>query len=123
MFINVSNHASTKWSKKQLDAAKALTTDGRIVDIPFPNVDPNVSDVMVSTMANNLVDEILSQGKIDAVMIMGELSLCYNAINELFQSGLRVVVATTERKAVEKVNPDGTTSKQVIFDFVQFREV
>ena len=38
MFINISNHPSNIWDKKQLEAAKALTNDGLVGDIPFPAV-------------------------------------------------------------------------------------
>ena len=51
MFYNISNHPSNKWDDKQIAAASKLseigceefTKEGEIIDIPFPNIDPNIS--------------------------------------------------------------------------------
>ena len=40
MFINFSNHASTRWGVPQKQAAKKY---GEIVDMQFPNVDPEAT--------------------------------------------------------------------------------
>ena len=37
MFINLTNHSSTNWSKKQRKAAEVY---GQIIDMPFPVIQP-----------------------------------------------------------------------------------
>ncbi len=56
MFINVSNHHSSKWSFKQTEAAKEY---GTIVDIPFPNVSPYYTKEEVENLANEYLKKIL----------------------------------------------------------------
>lgn len=39
MLLNLSNHPSSLWCDEQIKAAETLF--GEIVDLPFPQVDPN----------------------------------------------------------------------------------
>ena len=117
MFINISNHPSSKWSPAQLAAA-----GGKVVDIPFPNVPPTATPAEVEEMAQRLLDEVAKHGffHTHTAMVQGEFSLTYALTGMLIRLGTEVVVATSfERKSVE--NPDG--SKTVVFEFVQFRRI
>lgn len=121
MFINISNHPSNRWGKKQLEAAKALTNDGLVGDIPFPTVSATASSSEVISMADSLYSDIMSK-RPDAVMVAGEFTLTYTIIKLLMQHGVKVVAACSDRCVQEVVNEDGTTTKTVNFEFIQFRE-
>lgn len=121
MFINISNHPSNRWDKKQLEAAKALTNDGLVGDIPFPAVPATASSSEVISMADSLYSDIMSK-RPDAVMVAGEFTLAYTIIKLLMQHGVKVVAACSDRRTHEVVNEDGTTTKTVNFEFIQFRE-
>ena len=51
LFINLSNHPSDKWSEKQIKAVKELVNDEPIVDIPFPQIEPEMSSEDVVLLA------------------------------------------------------------------------
>lgn len=126
-FINVSNHPSSKWSQKQLEAALALADS--IIDVPFPNVpaDASTSDVkdLAEELVTNKVWPHINDYKVEpmTVLVQGEMTLTA-AILKILQvpgNGINCVAACSERKSVETQNPDGTTTKTAIFEFVQFR--
>ena len=121
--MNISNHSSTKWSKEQLEAAGS-----EVIDIQFPNVNPQVTTEELDDLAERVVREVESytsatmkyDGWKDKYVfhVMGEMTLSYLIVRMLQVSGFKVVASTTERKVVEQ--PDGT--KMSVFSFVQFRE-
>jgi len=124
MFINVSNHPSTRWSEEQFKAAHAISDT--IVDIPFPNVPAN--ETHVTGIAHGIIDSVYSvlKGELPkdtTVMVSGELSVSFYAIQSLLRRGFKVVVACSERISQEQVQPDGSTKKVAVFKFVQFREI
>jgi len=124
MFFNISNHPSSNWSEKQISAAKKL--NGEIVDIPFPNVNPNLNSDDVRKLEQDILDTIrkfVPEISGHYFMIQGEFSLCYYLFREISQLDGNIVVATTERKVIETVNHDGTVSKITQFKFVQFRKI
>jgi len=55
MFINVSNHPSSKWNKDQLEAARTL--GGEVMDVQFPAVDPHWETWEVEREALRLFEE------------------------------------------------------------------
>jgi hypothetical protein len=113
MFLNISNHASAKWSEAQLNAARKF--GGEIKDVQFPNVSPGVSTEEVMTMAQSIVEVVINDEP-GIAMVQGEFSLTFELSRMLLALGWQVVVATTERKVVEVANVKTTT-----FEFVQFR--
>ena len=117
MFINISNHPSKNWGEEQIAAAvEAARISGReeIIDIPFPNVPPTVTERDLEKMAREITAEI---SPADVVHVMGEMGLTLKIANDLRRAGVDVVHSTTERVSVE--NGDG--SKTVQFRFIQFR--
>jgi hypothetical protein len=112
MFVNISNHPSSKWSQAQKEAA-----GGEIFDIPFPNVDPKASRFEIAEIALLLMKKIPDGTK--KAMVQGEPTLCYALTGLLKREGVLVVVATTERRVIEK---EGGV-KESVFEFVQFREL
>ena len=113
MFINLSNHPADRWSAEQRDAAQAL--GGEIVDVPFPNIDPNASHKDVNDLARKIFDQIVNDAV--AVHVAGESTFVYTFVRMCQSVGIPCFAATTERMVVE--NPDGT--KTVAFEFKQFR--
>jgi hypothetical protein len=114
MFVNVSNHPVAKWSPEQIAAAVHLAGD--IVDLPFPNVPPMASTADVTALAKGIVAK-LSDNDPGVAMVQGEASLCFELSRMLLVLGWQVVVACSERNAVD--GPDG--KKIVTFEFAQFR--
>ena len=119
MLINLSNHPSDKWSQKQLVAAQQF---GKIVDMPFPPIDPilDVSDVilLVNEFQNKIQQLSISNQEPLTVHIVGEFTFTHALVNRLKIAGICCVASTTRRNVVD--NPDGT--KITNFEFVRFRE-
>lgn len=118
MFINFSNHPSTKWSSEQ---KQAVACYGEICDIPFPEVPCEATMQEVAGMADNCARNIMQMHP-DCVMCQGEFSLTIAVVRRLQDVGIRCVCACSERKVIEEHLDDGTTRKTVIFKFRQFRE-
>lgn len=117
MFLNLTNHPSSKWGEDQTMAAKQY---GEIVDVLFPLVKPNATHEEIQALAEELRQSIVVEydKSIAAVHIMGELTLCYALIQLFKTDGIKCLASTTERIVTE--NQDGT--KTSTFKFVQFRE-
>ncbi len=117
MFINLSNHPSSKWTEAQTNAAKMY---GEIVDLPFPSVDPAGTTDYIDNMANEYVQKVkeMADGNPTVVHVMGEMTLIFSIINKLHKEGIECVCSTTERIVEELENGE----KKVVFNFVKFRE-
>lgn len=122
MFINFSNHRIENWGEEQLAAAKCY---GEIIDLQFPNVDPEGDENYISNLTEEYVEKIVSMMQdpsTDVVHIMGELNLIYNVVCRLKLMGLKCVASTTERQVVEKVSENGEINKVATFKFCKFRK-
>ena len=115
MFINHSNHPSEQWDEAQRKEAESY---GSILDIPFPAVNQNHTSDEVQDMVNQNGERILKE-KPSVVMVQGEFTYTYKMVDFLKKHQIKVVAATSER--LVKTLEDGKT-KQVEFNFVQFRE-
>jgi hypothetical protein len=121
----ISNHNPDKWSENQKQGWD------RIEFHPFPNIPADISSAEVienfATPICQKIGEFYSkcdeQGADGYVTIQGEFSLCKAVFDALHGEDVRFVFPTTERKVVETQNPDGTTTKTAIFEFVQWREM
>ena len=111
MFLNLSNHPSANWSEKQLAAA-----GGNVVDMPFPQVDPDGDEAYIENLANEYLDKILKIGNIEAVHVMGEMNLTFSLVTKLKAKGIKCVASTTKRETVEE---NGVKVSK--FKFVKFR--
>ena len=119
-FVNFSNHPSASWSAEQRDAALAFDDVQRIEDVPFPQVAADASETEIASLAADYVQRIRALHPA-AVMCMGEMGVCWQAVSLLKKDGIRVVYTCTERQASETVTSDGT-EKTSVFRFVKFRE-
>lgn len=117
MFINFTNHPSANWDQKQ---RKEAQTYGEIQDVPFPIVPPSASQAEVHQIARDYAEKILSYHP-DAVLCQGEFTLAFQVITLLKKEKIKVLAATSERRAVETCE-NGATKRSLIFAFEQFRE-
>lgn len=118
MFINVSNHKHESWSEDQLDMANSY---GEVIDLPFPAVNPSASIEEIKTLAYYYFEKIKEYDN-PVVMIQGEYTFTYKLVSLCLQNNIKAVSACTERVVSERVCGDGTTEKNSVFKFVQFRE-
>ena len=122
LFINLSNHPSSKWSAKQIDAALKLSDNGPIIDMPFPNIDPEMSSDEINALSDEYVAKIINLAKeyetdYAIIHVMGEMTFTYSLVHNLNNNGYYCYASTTKRNVIEKEN--GT--KISTFEFVQFR--
>ena len=112
VFINFTNHPSGHWEEKQREQAEHY---GRIVDVPFPDVDAAADEEYIITLANTYVAKIMEYQP-HAVLCQGEFCLAYQVISKLKALDVPVLAACSERCVREIGN-----KKEVVFDFVRFR--
>ena len=118
MFINLSNHPSTKWTDKQKEAALKY---GEIRDLPFPVVSPQDREEDIQKLVQDYLKEILALSP-QAVMCQGEFTFTYAMIYALKEKGIIVLASCSERRVKEMLDENGNTKKIAEFEFVQFRE-
>lgn len=114
MLINLTNHPSVSWSNEQRMAAEVY---GKIVDLPFPQVDPNCTETEIDRLSDDYLCRILGYGDDCVVHIMGELTFVFSLVNKLKQRGVTCVASTTARVVIDK----GNGLKESQFKFVSFR--
>ncbi len=118
MFVNFSNHPSSKWSEAQAQAAAQW---GEIVDYPFPNVTAKTSEEEIRSLADRVVCDIAAL-KPDAVMCQGEFTLTFSVVERLKEQGILTLAACSERVVEEHIGENGEYEKAAVFRFVRFRE-
>ena len=118
MLINCSNHPSHLWSAGQKEAAEAY---GNILDMPFPQVDPNLDPEGIRQLVRAYAEKIEAL-KTDAVFLAGEFTFVFMLADKLLKDGVRVLSACSRRETTETVRPDGTIEKNSVFVFERFRE-
>jgi hypothetical protein len=112
MFLNLSNHPSINWSKKQLQQASIY---GELIDMAFPVIDPAWDTKEVHQLANEYAAKIILL-KPKAVHIMGEMTFTVALVSILQKSNLLCLASTTIREVSESNNV-----KTSLFEFIQFR--
>lgn len=120
VLINVSNHPSVKWTDAQKDEFD------EIVDIPFPNVDPNWDtfvdiDERVLSFGQTIFNHVCKMKDNNSnvfVFIAGEQTFTTGLVTLLHFNRVNIIVPTTERIVEEK---DG--KKIVEFRFVKWRPI
>ena len=112
-FVNLTNHPSKQWEEAELLAAQKY---GTIVDIPFPDVDPDGNENYIARLAGEYIEKIISLHP-RAVLCQGEFCLVYSIVSYLKQKKTTVLSACSGRIVIEEKQ-----RKQVIFRFRQFRE-
>lgn len=117
--INLSNHPSSTWNNEQIQAAAEQF--GEVVDVPFPDIDPQWNAEQIEQLADEYLLKIekmaVEHQTKPTVHLMGEYTFCFALVRKLQTIGINCVVSTSQRQAT--INPDGT--KTIAFNFVQFR--
>ena len=119
-FVNFSNHNSSKWSAKQLSAAKEY---GDVIDITFPVVDPAATREDIQELAEKSVAEILAADPC-TVMVQGEATLVFAIVTRLQSKGIPCCAACTRRRSeveLQRLSAKGLT-REGMFEFMGFRE-
>lgn len=114
MFINLSNHPSSSWSPEQLAAAGGRD---QIVDLSFPQVNPDGDEGYIAQLSSDYYNKILEMKDVSTVHLMGEMNFTFALVSKLKASGIRCVASTTKRETVEE---NGVKVSK--FQFVRFRE-
>lgn len=114
--VNISNHASSKWSEEQKKGFE------EIVDIQFPNVSPKAKVEEVEAIAKEIISKVRELDTFD-IMVQGEFTLCYLIQREILKHNpnIKIWIPSTERRAVETIVNGTTTTKTSIFEFVGWR--
>lgn len=118
MFINLSNHTSTRWSETQKEAVRQY---GEIVDMPFPAVSPYISSEELDKLVEEYFNKIQQYSDV-VVMVQGEFIFTYRMIVLLKKRGIRVVAAQSERRTIEFVDENKNTRRESEFEFIKFME-
>lgn len=118
MFLNISNHKSENWSVNQINEAEKY---GKIIDIPFPAVNPRESDEYMHDLVDEYYQKVMEYEK-PTVMVQGEFVFTYRLVNQLKQAGIKVVASCSERRVTEEIDENGCTIRRSQFEFVKFRE-
>ena len=117
VFANISNHPAAGWPAKQSAAAeRMLDQHGRIEDIAFPVVGPELDEAEVDVIARGVLAKVPPAAV--AAMVMGEYTLTVQLVRLLQERGVRCFAATTRREV--EVTDDGSLRKS--FHFTRFRE-
>lgn len=117
IFVNFSNHPSHLWNVEQVKAANIY---GEIEDIAFPSIDPLLTSYEIKKLAKVYSQMICALNPV-AVLVQGEMTLCFNVIKELKNQNIKVVCACSNRISKEFIDEEKVI-KESIFQFVQFRE-
>ncbi|MDR0753773.1 MAG: CRISPR-associated protein [Prevotellaceae bacterium] len=117
MLINLSNHPSATWQAAQLNAAAVY---GEVIDVPFPDVDPNGDEIYIQSLCEEYFEKIrqIIQEEAATVHIMGEITFTHKLVNILQTKGVNCIASTTERI----VNETGNGVKETLFVFSRFRK-
>ena len=117
VFINFSNHPSSRWSPEQLAAAEKI---GRVVDEPFPAVPADMDEAGVARLADETAERILAQ-RPAAVLCQGEFTLAFAVTERLKAKGVTVLAASSDRVIETERDENGETRKVSVFRFTRFR--
>lgn len=135
VFINMSNHPSTGWTKKQREAAEIeFCSSGKaeIVDIKFPDIDPTWDSFRLDDKVKEVFKEIQAIKGMKIIHVMGEMGFTCKlvAMCNIFSIAsihsptqgkdmdiIRACVHSTTQRKVTEI--DG--KKIVEFEFVRFR--
>lgn len=120
MLINLSNHPSTEWRKKQIEEANNIY--GRITDVKFPDISPEADFIEVKEKAKGYLIEVKNllmahEKENNAIHIMGEFTFTFNLVELLKQNNILAVSSTTSRQVYEDENGNKISK----FNFIKFR--
>jgi CRISPR-associated Csx2 family protein len=101
--LNLSNHPSDRWSETQ--KSTAIEQYEAITDLPFPNIDPGLSNSELDELVSEYFDKVMATQP-TAVHLMGEMTFTHALVQKLKAAGIPCVASTSQRLSEEL--PDGT---------------
>jgi hypothetical protein len=120
VMVNFSNHPQTTWSGAQMEAARALGST-EVLDVPFPEVDPEASLQDVQALAHKMAEAIAAHQP-KRVFVAGEPTLAACVVKLLQPHGVLCYSTTSRREVVEHLTADGEVEKRSRFTFVGWRQ-
>lgn len=116
-FVNLSNHPVKTWDETQILAAEEM---GKIIDLPFPDIMPEMDVNEIDILACQYVERVLALVKNErlSVHVMGEMCFTHRFVNLMTQRGIPCYASTSRRVVTEK----GGGVKEAVFQFVRFRK-
>ncbi len=112
-FLNISNHPRSEWCASQLEAAQDLAP--QILDIPFPQVEPKLSDKKFDKLVKTFFEDLDKQGLIERsshAMVMGDFAMTFALVERLKKANIECWVTTSDRRDANQ-----------LFQFGQFRRI
>jgi len=121
MLLNLSNHHSSNWQPKQIEAAKK--SYGEITDLNFPNIHPEWDELQVSELAKEYADKCVQAinktvDTVNAIHVMGEMTFSYAFVKLVESYHIQCIASTTERVVTLNNNGEKISS----FNFIKFRK-
>ena len=118
MFINLSNHGSEMWGKKQMEDARQY---GEVVDLAFPPISVDISNDKMNSLVEEYLGKILKYEK-PVVMLQGEFVFVYRLVTILKEKRIPVFACCSERISSETKQLDGSVKKVSQFVYGGLRE-
>ena len=118
MLVNLSNHKYEQW--QVIQKKMAIAKYGIVVDVPFPQIEPDWTSKQVKELATTYLIKIIEMTKEEvdkAVHIQGEFTFVFNLVTLLKQHEISCIASTSKRN-VKQVG----TQKIIDFIFTNFRE-
>lgn len=112
-FVNFTNHPSSGWNEHQRREALKY---GKILDLPFPAVDPQGDEMYIRRLSEEYTKQIVEYHP-GAVLCQGEFNVVYQVVNRLLEQGITVLSGCSERMVEESGN-----SKTAVYKFSRFRK-
>ena len=119
VLVNLSGRSYETWSPEQLEATKKIAS--KVVDVPYPNIPPTASTKELIKIVDITMSEVMNYNP-KTVLCGAEMVTTHKFVNNLQRNGIKVINATSERVSCERLNNDGTVTKEVKFEFKQFRD-
>lgn len=116
--LNLSNHPYTCWNEAQKLAAAEY---GECVDVPFPDVDPELSAKEIDHLAEVYKQRIVAyadQYHPLTVHVMGEMTFCFALVRRLKTKGIHCIASCAKRD-VEEMGDERIKS---VYRFIRFRD-
>lgn len=116
MFVNLSNHESKNWQKKQIEKAEKY---GEIIDMAFPEITGSTSIEEIDIFVKEYYEK-LSKMSFDAILLVGEYSFVYSLIKLLLKEHKNVFSIKSDFKLSHYVDKDGICKREIKNDFIDF---
>jgi hypothetical protein len=87
MFVNITNHPFTRWSKEQLDEAEKIGGSGTLIDLGHPTINPSWGKGDITKLAERWVEKVFKQvtkhrGEKVVIHVMGETGFTHAFVTQ-----------------------------------------